>query len=134
VTDHQPNSDQLPRPHQLPQLFQLCKRSANSQVTRTAAPVTYWSVTSEKLKTPEKNLYKMGEPHTVFLLSLALADPEQSAKEDKEMTLETDLKLGETQLCLSCDEVKPLTDGDCLIRYGVFVEFNCYQCQQKKTQ
>ena len=50
------------------------------------------------------------------------------------MTLETDLKLGETQLCLSCDEVKPLTDGDCLIRYGVFVEFNCYQCQQKKTQ
>jgi hypothetical protein len=76
----------------------------------------------------------MGEPHPSFSVTISPAEPEQSAKEDKEMTLETDLKLGETQLCLSCDEVKPLTDGDCLIRYGVFVEFNCYQCQQKKTQ
>lgn len=47
--------------------------------------------------------------------------------------LEQDLKLGATQCCLSCDEVKPLEQGEAIIRYGSFIEFTCYQCKDKKT-
>ena len=47
--------------------------------------------------------------------------------------LEQDLKLGVTQCCLSCDEVKPLEQGEAIIRYGSFIEFTCYQCKDKKT-
>lgn len=47
--------------------------------------------------------------------------------------LEQDLKLGATQCCLSCDEVKPLEQGEAIIRYGSFIEFTCYQCKDNKT-
>lgn len=43
--------------------------------------------------------------------------------------LEKDLTLGETQWCLVCDEVKPLEQGEAIIRYGSFIEFTCYECK-----
>jgi len=50
------------------------------------------------------------------------------------MTLETDLRLGETQWCLDCEEVKPLEQGECVIRYGSFIEYTCYQCKDNKAK
>lgn len=50
------------------------------------------------------------------------------------MTLETDLRLGETQCCLNCEEVKPLEQGECVIRYGSFIEYTCYQCKDNKAK
>ena len=46
------------------------------------------------------------------------------------MTLETDLKLNPIQFCLECEEEKPLEEGECLIRFGAYVEFTCYECQK----
>jgi hypothetical protein len=43
--------------------------------------------------------------------------------------LEKDLTLGETQWCLVCDEVKPLEQGEAIVRYGSFIEFTCYKCK-----
>jgi hypothetical protein len=45
---------------------------------------------------------------------------------------QTDLLLGETQVCLDCDEVKPLEKGEAIIRFGAFIEFTCYQCKENK--
>jgi len=47
--------------------------------------------------------------------------------------LEKDLLLGETQWCLVCDEVKPLEQGEAIIRYGSFIEFTCYKCKGKTS-
>ena len=43
--------------------------------------------------------------------------------------LEKDLTLGQTQWCLVCDEVKPLEQGEAVVRYGSFIEFTCYECK-----
>ena len=43
------------------------------------------------------------------------------------------LLLGETQLCLVCDNVKPLEQGEAIVRFGAYIEFTCYQCKDKKT-
>ena len=48
------------------------------------------------------------------------------------MTLEADNKLDSIQMCLSCEKEIKLELGDCLIRYGSFIEFTCYECQNKK--
>ena len=45
-----------------------------------------------------------------------------------------DLTLGETQLCLICDEVKPLELGEAVIRYGSFIEYTCYQCKDRENK
>jgi len=45
---------------------------------------------------------------------------------------QTDLLLGETQVCLDCDEVKPLEKGEAIIRFGAYIEFTCYQCKENK--
>ena len=42
------------------------------------------------------------------------------------------LLLGETQLCLDCDNVKPLEQGEAIVRFGAYIEFTCYQCKEKK--
>jgi hypothetical protein len=43
-----------------------------------------------------------------------------------------DLTLGETQCCLECDKVKPLEQGDAVVRFGLYVEFVCYECKKGK--
>ena len=48
------------------------------------------------------------------------------------MTLEANNKLDSIQMCLSCEKETKLELGDCLIRYGSFIEFTCYDCQNKK--
>ena len=40
-----------------------------------------------------------------------------------------DLQLGETQWCLECDEVKPLEQGEAVVRFGAYIEFTCYNCK-----
>ena len=45
---------------------------------------------------------------------------------------QTDLLLGPTQVCLDCDEVKPLERGEAVIRFGSYIEFTCYQCKENK--
>jgi hypothetical protein len=42
------------------------------------------------------------------------------------------LRLGETQLCLDCDNVKPLEQGEAIVRFGAYIEFTCYQCKENK--
>lgn len=42
------------------------------------------------------------------------------------------LLLGETQLCLVCDEVKELEQGEAVIRFGAYIEFTCYKCKEQK--
>jgi len=42
------------------------------------------------------------------------------------------LRLGETQLCLDCDNVKPLEQGEAIVRFGAYIEFTCYNCKDKK--
>lgn len=45
-----------------------------------------------------------------------------------------DLQLGETQLCLVCDQVKPLEQGEAIVRYASFIEFTCYECMNNKHE
>lgn len=42
------------------------------------------------------------------------------------------LLLGETQLCLDCDQVKPLEQGEAVVRFGAYIEYTCYNCKEKK--
>jgi hypothetical protein len=48
------------------------------------------------------------------------------------MKNEKDLTLGETQLCLVCDNVKLLEQGEAVVRFGAYIEYTCYQCKERK--
>jgi hypothetical protein len=56
----------------------------------------------------------------------------QAHKEGKTMEKDQTLLLGETQLCLDCDQVKPLERGEAVVRFGAYIEFTCYQCKENK--
>ena len=44
------------------------------------------------------------------------------------------LLLGETQLCLVCDKVKSIYQGETIVRFGSYIEFTCYNCKDKKIK
>jgi hypothetical protein len=41
-------------------------------------------------------------------------------------------KLDEIQICLDCFEVKPIEQGEVVVRYGSFIEFTCQKCKVEK--
>lgn len=42
------------------------------------------------------------------------------------------LVLGKTQLCLDCDKVKSIYQGEAVVRFGSYIEFTCYNCKENK--
>ena len=48
--------------------------------------------------------------------------------------MEKDLTLWANQLCLTCDEVKSIYQGEAVVRFGTHIEFTCYNCKNKETK
>lgn len=40
------------------------------------------------------------------------------------------IKLDANQMCLSCFEVKPIGQGEAVVRFGSYLEFTCYECKK----
>ena len=39
-------------------------------------------------------------------------------------------KLNEDLICLVCYEVKPIEQGEAIVRFGSYVEFTCFECKK----
>jgi hypothetical protein len=42
------------------------------------------------------------------------------------------IELDKNQMCLSCYEVKPIGQGEAVVRFGSYIEFTCYECKSQK--
>jgi hypothetical protein len=41
-------------------------------------------------------------------------------------------KLDDNQICLDCYEVKPIEQGEAVVRFGSYIEFTCHECKTQK--
>ena len=37
-------------------------------------------------------------------------------------------ELDKNQICLSCFEVKPIEQGEAVVRFNSYIEFTCFEC------
>ena len=41
-------------------------------------------------------------------------------------------ELDKNQICLDCYEVKPIEQGEAVVRFGSYIEFTCYKCKAER--